>query len=690
MKRIPTQVIILTILATLLWHTSAYSQRDREYVEAENLYDYESYQAAKRAYLKLLKKDPGNVDIQFKLGVCYLHTLKKDSAVFYLENVYAKNNNHDPHLEFTLAKAYHYVNKFSEAIRYYNIAKKDYAILSQQGGSKRVSKEEANARIEACDKRIKECEFGMQYVESPMYVNIRNVGNQINSEFPDYAPIFPDDQSFLVFTSRRKGTTGGKKDITDEHFFEDVYIAYKNGKEWKTPQNIGRKINTKYHDASISLSHDGKYLFLYKDRREGDIYISEIDQTDSSWSKPKSIGKNINSKYRETSITMSSGNDTVYFSSDRPGGFGGLDLYMSVKNEKGRWGKAINLGSSINTPYNEDSPYIMPDGQLLYFSSEGHSSMGGYDIFFVNKEQGGKWSKPYNMKYPINTSDDDIYFVISADGMKGYYASVKGDTEGEKDIYEIYHPEGDNILALKPKDKPKKDSLEIILQNQPKIYLMGTVLDKDTKDKLQALVQLIEREKISAPQAVQTLEKDKFTENITSNSNDGVYKATLVKSGKKYVIFVRKKGFYKQTKEVSIPTSVTEPTKADLPLTRIKPGDKIGLQVLFGFDSYWIQPRYQTHLDSVANYLKEYPEMIVEISGHTDNIGYRWYNLILAQRRAQAVMNYLINKKGIPAKRVVFKGYADEKPAGNNSTYNGRALNRRVDGVVVRVDLKDE
>ncbi|OJJ20926.1 hypothetical protein BKI52_10120 [marine bacterium AO1-C] len=690
MKRIPTQVIILTILATLLWHSSAYSQRDREYIEAENLYDYESYQAAKRAYLKLLKKDPSNTDVQFKLGVCYLHTLKKDSAVFYLENVYAKNNNHDPHLEFTLAKAYHYVNKFSDAIKYYNIAKKDYAVLAQQGGSKKVSKEEANARIEACDKRIKECQFGMQYVESPMYVNIRNVGNQINSEFPDYAPIFPDNRSFLVFTSRRKGTTGGKKDITDEHFFEDVYIAYKNGKGWKAPKNIGSKINTKYHDASISLSHDGKYLFLYKDRREGDIYISEIDQTDSSWSKPKSIGKNINSKYRETSITMSRGNDTVYFSSDRPGGFGGLDLYMSVKDEKGRWGKAVNLGSSINTPYNEDSPYIMPDGQLLYFSSEGHSSMGGYDIFFVNKEKDGKWSNPYNMKYPINTSDDDIYFVISSDGMKGYYASVKGDTEGEKDIYEIYHPEGDNLLALKPKKKPKKDSLEIVLQNQPKTFLMGTVLDKDSQDKIQALVQLIEREKVTDPQAVQTLEKDRFTENITSNAGDGVYKATLVKLGKNYVIFVRKKGFYKKTKEVSIPSSLTKPTTADLPLTRIKPGDKIGLQVLFGFDSYWVQPKYQAHLDSVANYLKEYPEMIVEISGHTDNIGYRWYNLILAKRRAQAVMNYLINKKGIPAKRVVFKGYASDKPLGNNTTYQGRAQNRRVDGVVVRVDLKDE
>ena len=210
------------------------------------------------------------------------------------------------------------------------------------------------------------------------------------------------------------------------------------------------------------------------------------------------MGKKINSKYRETSISMTASNDTVYFSSDRPGGFGGLDIYMSVKGEKGKWGKAVNLGSNVNTAYNEDSPHIMPDGQLLYFSSEGHSSMGGFDIFFANKTTEGSWGTVYNMGYPINTSDDDIYFVISADGMRGYYASVKGDTEGEKDIYEIYHPTGENILALKPKDK--KDSAEVILQKQPKTLLMGVVTDKTTQDKIQALVKLYETDNSQSTQ----------------------------------------------------------------------------------------------------------------------------------------------------------------------------------------------
>lgn len=674
MKSVQKNVLILTVLTLLLWHPPAQCQRDREFLDADNLYEYESYQAAKRAYQKLLKKTPDNLDVQYKLGVCYLHTLKKDSAVFYLENVYAKNTAHDPHLEFTLGKAYHYTNRFKDAIRYYTLAKKDYAVLANNGSSD-ISKDELEARILACDKRIKECNFGLTYVDNPMYVKIRNVGNKINSEFPDYAPIFPDNESFLVFTSRRKGTTGDKKDATDEHFYEDVYIAYKNDKGWKAPQNIGRKINTKYHDASISLSHDGNYLFLYKDRRDGDIYVSEIDKSDSTWKKPKSIGRNINSKYRETSITMTQGNDTVYFSSDRPGGFGGLDIYMSVKNEKGKWGKATNLGSKINTPYDEDSPYIMPDGNLLYFSSEGHTSMGGFDIFFIKKSKEGKWGQVYNMGYPINTSDDDIYFVISADGMRGYYASVKGDTEGEKDIYEIYHPTGENILALKPKEKAKKDSSAVILQTQSKTLLMGVVSDKETQNKLQALVKILDQKQLA--------------EEVNSNSNDGVYKVTSIKSGRNYIIFARKKGFYKYKKEVNIPSNITSPAKADIPLTRIKPGDKIDLQVLFGFDSHLVQAKYYQHLDSVANYLKEYSEMIVEISGHTDNVGYRWYNLALAKRRAQAVMNYLVNQKGIPANRVVFKGYASDKPVSSNNTNQGRSLNRRVDGVVVKVNVKD-
>lgn len=684
MKSQYQNIFILTILASLLWHTSAYSQRDRELTDADNLYEYESFQAAKRAYTKLLKKDPNNLDIQYKLGVCYLHTLKKDSAVFYLENVYAKNASHDPHLEFMLAKSYHYTNRFQNAIKYYSLAKKDYAILVQNGKSS-VNKYELEARIGACDKRIKECNYGLSYVDRPMQVKIRNVGNGINSEFPDYAPIFPDNESFLVFTSRRKGTTGGKKDATDEHYYEDVYIAYKNGKGWKKPQSIGGNINTKYHDASISLSHDGTKLFLYKDRRDGDLYMATLDKSDSTWKKPKSMGKNINSRYRETSISMTTSNDTVYFSSDRPGGFGGLDIYMSVKDKKGKWGEAVNLGKTVNTPYNEDSPHIMPDGQLLYFSSEGHSSMGGFDIFFANKTAEGSWGSVYNMGYPINTSDDDIYFVISADGMRGYYASVKGDTEGEKDIYEIYHPTGENILALKPQDKPKKDT---ILQTQPITFLMGVVTNKTTQDKIQALVKLYENDNSQSTQ-INENSGNKPTEEVNSNANDGIYKATRIKSGKKYIVFVKKKGFYKFQKTVSIPAKVMTPTKADVSLTKITPGDKINLQVLFGFDSYQIQPKYTSHLDSVANYLKEYTEMVVEISGHTDNIGNRWYNLILAKRRAQAVMNYLINKKGVSAKRVIFKGYADDKPLGANATPNGRTLNRRVDGMVIKVNIKD-
>ena len=263
MKSRYQNILILTILVSLLWHTSAHSQRDREFTDADNLYEYESYQAAKRAYIKLLEKKLDNLDIQYKLGVCYLHTLKKDSAVFYLENVYAKKADHDPHIEFTLAKAYHYTNRFQDAIQYYTLAKKEYAILVQNSKSS-ADKYELESRISACDKRVKECNFGLSYVDRPMQVKIRNVGAGINSEFPDYAPIFPDNESFLVFTSRRKNTTGGKKDVTDEHYYEDVYIAYKNDKGWEKPQSIGSKINTKYHDASISLSHDGKKLFCTK------------------------------------------------------------------------------------------------------------------------------------------------------------------------------------------------------------------------------------------------------------------------------------------------------------------------------------------------------------------------------------------------------------------------------------------
>ncbi|NJO00444.1 MAG: OmpA family protein [Bacteroidia bacterium] len=244
----------------------------------------------------------------------------------------------------------------------------------------------------------------------------------------------------MVFTSRRENTTGGKVDFSDNIFFEDIYIStYDNG-QWSSPQNL--PINRKYHDAGAAVSSDGRELYLYHDdkKTKGDLYVSTYNPADDSWTKPKKLNDNVNSKYQETSLSLSADGTTIYFASDRPGGLGGLDIYMSKKDANGEWGPAANLGKPINTEYDDDAPFLTFDSKTFYFSSRGHNSMGGYDVFKSESVGTDQWGEPVNMGYPINGPDDDAHLVLTYDNKKGYYVSDAPDGYGYEDIYTLSAP----------------------------------------------------------------------------------------------------------------------------------------------------------------------------------------------------------------------------------------------------------
>ncbi len=267
-------------------------------------------------------------------------------------------------------------------------------------------------------------------------------GNKINTKYSEHSPVFTADESILIFTSKRKGSTGNI--MTDDgQYKEDIYISFKEENGWSEPFGIGNTINTAGHEATIGLSADGQELFIYKDdNNDGNIYYSKLNG--DSWSKPEKMGSDINTKDQETHASLSADGKSIYFTSDRKGGYGGKDIYIVRKLPTGEWSKAQNLGDSINTPYDEEGPYIHPDGVSLYFSSCGHKTMGGYDIFISTYNPDNKtWSTPENLGYPVNTTEDDVFYTPTVDGTRAYYSSYKAGGIGNNDLYIISTPDAE-------------------------------------------------------------------------------------------------------------------------------------------------------------------------------------------------------------------------------------------------------
>ncbi len=481
-------------------------------------------------------------------------------------------------------------------------------------------------------------EFAIQYALSHPDNGYRfapvNLGDSVNTSDAEYYPSVTVTDSLLVFTRR----VGRREEFVESRI---------NGKEFGKWKFIDGDINIETNKGALSVSQDGEWLLFAGElsrqaHKSFDIYISYY--TPDGWSEPQNLGENVNSDFWDSGPTLSPDKRALYFVSNRPGGYGGSDIYVSYRQANGKWGPAQNMGPEINTAGDELAPFIHADNQTLYFTSDGLPGYGGSDLFVIRKNAEGQWGKPENLGYPINTIENEGSLAVSADGLTAYFASDRADSRGGLDLYKF---------DLRPDIRPNRT-----------LYVKGIVTDQQTGKPLPSAVELIDKGTQVALMKVQTDEK-------------GEYFITLP-TGKDYVFTVNRKGylFYSELYALSQqqPDSVY---KKDIALQPVALNTEVTFHnILFATGSYVLPKEATVELDKLVQVLTENPTLQVEISGHTDNVGKTEDNLQLSINRAKSIVAY-ITGKGIAQQRVSYKGYGAAQPVADNTTEEGRSKNRR-------------
>ncbi len=473
MKRILTWVIITLLPVSMAMAQMSRAQFNEKFFEANQLMEEKLWNSAIDIWNELIPNDQYNANVNYKLGYSYLQTSnRKLKSLPFLktansEEVYLGYDPYDPSESrppaealFYLGKAYHLNYEMDKAIDSYNLL---------------ISKLSAKHFLVAKAKReIEMCEEAKKQVANPKNYVISNVGSVVNTDANEYSPVVSVDESALFFTARKMRLDSTNSDLTDLDTGEpreDIYVSYKNqAGDWMVPELLN--INTDQHAATISVAPDGQTLYIYYDEEgNGQIYQSVL--IGETWTTPELMGSDINTEAWETHAAVSADGNTLYFVSNRDGGYGGRDIYRCVKLPNGDWSKSLSIGPVINTPYEEDSPFLSPDGKTLYFASTGHNSIGGFDIFSTTLGEDGEWSEPANLGYPLNTVDDDVFFVPTADGRRAYYSSRKEEGFGLKDIYvlELPEPVATDLSVLKgyifaPEGEELPDNTYILVTNK--------------------------------------------------------------------------------------------------------------------------------------------------------------------------------------------------------------------------------
>jgi hypothetical protein len=428
-------ILFLLLLLSFL-HSSGQVKHSRKFKHvfalAEKNFDFGYYNDALVNYMKIYKEDTNDIQLNYKIALChYNEEHHPDSIIPFLLHDDASDL---PEVQFLLGKLFHLKHNFKQAEKHYL----RYKTFSPD------KREVNDAEIERLIEISRRADEAMKHPHKGVIVNL---GQKINSKFNDYVPLITPDESIMFFTSRRPGGTGNLRDEKG-NYYEDIYFSKKVSSGWTEPVNLGSPVNSNDHDACVGIAPDGKGILLYrpsKDKQSGDIYETRLQN--EKWGLPVKLDDHINTTDgKETSACISLDGQFLYFSSDKPGGFGGKDIYRCTRLPNGKWGLPVNLGPVINTIYDEDAPFLSADDRVLYFSSKGHATIGEYDIFKseFNTEE-NCWGLPENMGFPVNSVGNDIFFVMSADGYHGYYSSQKDNGYGGEDIYliDMHYSEND-------------------------------------------------------------------------------------------------------------------------------------------------------------------------------------------------------------------------------------------------------
>lgn len=498
--------------------------------------------------------------------------------------------------------------------------------------------------VEKSIEGIARCDFALNAVQHPVDFKPVSLGPAVNTVEEEYWPSLSADEQTLVITRMVKGDfiSGGKQ--------EDFYTSLRDDTGWGPLKNAGYPLNSPDNEGAQSISADGRRMvFTGCNRRGGsgrcDLYI--VQKEGDTWSVPVNIGPPVNTQYTETQPALSADGKMLYFASDRPGGKGAVDLWVCRQLDNNTWTKPENLGDTVNTRGNEMSPFIHPDGRTLYLASDGHIGLGGYDLFISRMDSSGRWTKPVNLGYPINTHKDEFGLVVNSSGSRAYYASDM-QAETGKDIYYF--------------DLPQQIRPDMVS------YMKGIVFDAKTNLLLSARFELID---LDTRQPLNTSYSDSLTGEFL----------VCIPANRNYMLNVSKKGylFYSENFSFQGIWISEKPFLKDIPLYPVQVGEVIVLRnIFYETDSYALKEESLAELEKLVQFLTENPGIRIEISGHTDNTGSGEYNLKLSENRSRTVSEYLIKASVNPA-RLTYKGYGLTKPLATNETEEGRAQNRRTE-----------
>lgn len=630
--------------------------------------------------------DPNNVEANFLAGDTYLKTTEKAKSTQFLLRAYQLDSDYKFDMLYKIGRGYQYGYEFESAIEYYKKYQQKLESNTGYKGSDRTPMSEVIRRID-------ECNTGIKLMKNPVNYSITNVGTAINSEFMDYAPVVNADETVMIFTSRRSFDQGNlNENVFDDNFFyEDIFISKKVGGEWQQAENLGPVVNTKYHDSNLGFSPDGKTLYIYSDEGNGDIYYTN-NLSEDTWSEPVALSGNINSSgYNEKSVSQSADGNTLFFASNRPGGFGGFDIYFSTKNKKGEWGASKNLGKVINTEGDEDGPFIQFDGKTLYFSSTGHEGMGGFDIYkSVYDSASNEWSNPENLGYPLNSPDDDIYFVMTKDGKTGYYATVREEGMGYNDIYKVKIGDGSSTVERKEvaqKENPVDEGEKEEGQDVAEVEVEEAVDDEITTGApVKLMIRIVDEDNQQLDAKVKLKGQVDNINVPAENTKNGIYTYVIIRDqATNFMLSAEKAGYIFANKQLTIPASGTEEkiVRETIRLKQPKVGTSKTLRnIFYEFGKATFTTASYEELNKMVSFLEANPKVNVEIAGHTDNVGAAAYNKNLSQIRANKVVDYLTGK-GIDRRRLDAVGYGEERPiVSNDDEVMGREINRRVEFIV--------
>lgn len=579
-------------------------------------------------------------DAWYYLGITFNYAKQWNDAVYSFTRLKTINPNYNAWMYYEACRALIELDKLEEAQNAGNLYLEKLEDIPKNANSRHQGIYRLNYAKESLIVRATE-----KTMKDPIPLSA------INSISGDYMPQVSPTGTRLYFTSVRQGGFDDPDEKEPTDFGEDLYYSTLQNDAWTEPKLLPEPLNSKGDDFGSAFTGDGQVMVYVRcgaDESIGncDLYITQLVGTE--WSAPVNMGNVVNSEEWDSQPTISADGNRIIYTSARNGGYGGSDLYMIEKNHLGEWSIPQNLGGFVNTPFNENSPYLAPDGKTLYYASNGHPGFGGMDIFYCIFEN-GKWSKPINLGAPLNSRGDDTNFSISAAGV-GYFSSSRLDGSN----YEIFQIELPDHL------KPK-----------PTVVVQGVVSNSKTNAPIGAVV------------LIEDINSGELISVNKSNSSSGEYLVVLP-AGRNYSVSASSKGFffYSQSFELPADTSYQEIVN-DIALEPIEKGTKVVLNNIF-FESgrSELKPISYVELNKAADLLKDNSTMVIEIGGHTDNLGSDALNLTLSQKRAEAVQKYLV-LAGIDEARVKSKGFGETQPIADNNTDEGRAKNRRTEFEIV-------